>query len=166
MSTTVIRDLYERPIAPRAIVEALQRVDDRLNLRYIVMKRLDYANLNLDEKWAITMKWTQDDPRRIMIQRGQMADDADFDVLTYLPLDCDIEQAETYFRNAVRGQVKDRRDLERMVSRVGEWNAKVTEDVKKEEIAKAEEVIDANKNTLFEKEKGKVTQVYMKDVRK
>lgn len=159
---TVIRDAFQRPVAPSDIVERLHQVDDRLNLRYVYYAHRDYSNVNMDERWAITLRWTESDKRRRMIQLGQMAEDADFDVLAYLPLDCSPEQAFSFFENGARQMVGTKDDIDRLLSRIHAFNDQQTKKVIGEELAKADEVIDANVTTLFEKEKGKIAKVYVK----
>lgn len=158
---TVIRDLLDRPLPPNEVVESLKRVDDRLELKYVVFRSRDGANINLDERWAIILRWAESDKRRLMIQRGDMAPEADYDVLAYLPLDCPADQAFSYFEKGAR-QFHRREDVERLVSRVQKYNEKNTKDALKETKELSEELIEANAPQLFEKETGKkVTKVFL-----
>lgn len=153
---TILRDALARPIPPTEIVRRLKQVDDRLDLMYVAFVSRDGPNTNMDERWAIIQRWLDTDKRRRLIQLGQMSPESDYDVLVYLPLDCPVDDAFSYFERAVKGQVRDNRDVERIVSRLHLWNESAKEEALKETKELAEELIEANAPTLF-REQGKTT---------
>lgn len=155
----LIRDALDRPLPPSNVVEALHRVDDRLDLRYVSYVHRDMANLNRDERWAIILNWAENDPRRIMIQRGEMSPGAAFDVLAYLPLDCPIEDAFNYFVSGAK-QFHRKDDVERLVSRIGLFNDAVKADTMSSTVDLAEELISTNAGTLFKEEGKTIPKVF------
>lgn len=157
-----LRDAYQQPIPPTDIVSALKRVDDRLDLKYVAFTSRDGPNINGSEYWAIIQRWTQDDARRRIIALGQMAPDSDFDVMTYLPLDCPVEDAYNYFQRAVEGQVRDKRDVTRIASRISNWNEAAKVEVLKETTELAEDLIETNAKSLFRDQGKTTTKVYQK----
>lgn len=152
---------FARPVAPPEIVKRLKQIDDRLDLLYFNFPSRDGPNVNHNQNWAIIQRWRQDDKRRIMIQLGQMAEASDFDILAWLPIDCTIDQAYSYFEKACRGKFRDNKDIEYCLNNLHKWNKEAA--VPKEVKEYAEEMIEANVNTLF-KEQGKdIPKVYVSE---
>ena len=156
----MLRDTMDRPLPLTNVVESLRRVDDRLDLKYVVYHHRDGVNTNRDERWAIILRWSETDPRRVMIQRGQMDPGADFDVMAYLPLDCSPEEAFHYFASSAK-QFHRKDDVERLLSRIDKYNEKVTSDAKQSTVDLAEELISTNAPTLFEKEGKTIPKVFV-----
>lgn len=109
------------PVAPSEIRSALKRVDERLDLLHmkppIGAGGIIQPNLGT---WAFVMRWREDDPRRAMIRRGEMAPDADFDYLGEIPVDCPIDQAYSYFVAHVNRHREG--DVASLRERVERWN--------------------------------------------
>lgn len=156
----MIRDALDRPLPPSDVVDALKRVDDRLDLKYVVYGHRDGINMNRDERWAIILRWGENDERRIMIQRGQMPEEGAFDILSYLPIDCPVADAFSYFAAGAK-QFHRPKDVERLLSRVHKFNEATTSDALKETTDLAEELISTNAPTLFEKEGKTIPKVYV-----
>lgn len=148
------------PEPPAEIVRRLQQVDDRLSLKFGSIRQLDYSNTNESSWWGISLKWAPDDKRRIMIQRGDMPEDGDWDMIAMLPLDCSVEDAYNFF---VRGlKSRDQGSISRVVSRVQHWNDDATQENLKPTMELAEELIETNAKTMF-KEQGKdVPRVFVR----
>lgn len=149
-----------RPLPPEGVVKSLHQVDDRLGLKYVAYHHRDGINMNTDERWAIILNWGAEDDRRVMIQRGQMAPDAAFDILAYLPIDASPEDAFSIFANGAK-QFHRKSDVERLVSRIDKFNAKTTEAAKEETTQLAEELISTNAPTLFAAEGKTTPKVYV-----
>ena len=119
------------PIAPIRAQEALRAVSPRLFLKWVS---------GVMEYWAICERWMERDPRREMIQRGELAQDADFDVKHFLPMGCSPEEVEGFvLRNFVR--VDDARKMaEEAVDATERANAahkaKMVENFEQEQIDK------------------------------
>ena len=126
------------PLPPSDVVERLKNVDPALGLRYV-------HNMKM---WAITWRWTLSDPRREMIQRGDMNPDDAFDVFAWLPEDCPPEQAFGYIE---RGFVRNggRHEVQYLLSRLDRYNQKLFDDKLQETNDLAEELLAANAKTLF-----------------
>ena len=154
---------YSRPAPPSEIVKRLKQVDDRLDLMYLSFPHRDGINMNLTQYWAIIQRWRENDKRRQMIQRGLMREDADFDVLAKLPLDCSPEDAFNYFEKGLKGQFKGNPDVRYFLDNLHKFNKKQQEENLKPVTEHAEEMIEANVTTLF-KEQGKtIPKVFVSD---
>ena len=83
----MIISALDDPIAPPLAQAALKAVDPRFFLRWVngVLKY-----------WAICETWRDNDPRRERIRKGELASNADWDVIAYLPLGCSAEEVEGY----------------------------------------------------------------------
>lgn len=152
---------FARPAPPSEIVKRLKQVDDRLDLTYISYPHRDGPNVNITQYWAITQRWRQDDKRRQMIQLGQMAESSDFDVLAKLPIDCSVEEAHDYFLRALKGKIETHGDVKRVLERLHKYNEAQKVENLKETTELAEELIESNVGTLFEKEGKKIPKVFL-----
>lgn len=131
-----------QPAPPTEIVRRLQQIDDRLSLRFYPLG----AN---GGQWALIERWVADDRRRQMIQRGEMAEDADFDLVGLIPLDITADDALGYIERSLvqRPQTKD--DYQAMLSRVRHYNDGLTQSRMDEVKAFGREMVDANKHTIL-----------------
>jgi hypothetical protein len=159
MSILITR--HEEAIPNAEMLKRFRAVDPRLGLRLVVYPMRDQANTNEHKTWAITYQWADDDKRRQMIARGQMAEDGDFDVLGWLPKDCSVEEAFSYFERTAKGLGRERGDMDRILNRLHHFNAQATEEAKKETHELAEELIETNAGTMFKNEGKTVTKVFM-----
>jgi hypothetical protein len=146
---------------PKHLVDRFKAVDDRLGLKFVQFPIADSTNVNSIRHWAIVMNWREDDKRREWIQRGEMPASAAFDVLGYLPIDCSVHEAFTYFERMATGQLRDGRDVEKLVSRLHLFNADVKKDIMKPVMDKAEELIEDNVGTLFAAEGKTIPKVVL-----
>jgi hypothetical protein len=157
--TMTLLNQHAQPIPNKEIVERLKRIDERLDVLFIGYPSRDFANTNMTANFVIIQRWRQDDKRRQMIQLGQMSENDDFDILAWLPLDCSVEQAYDYFLRACKGRFKESRDIEYFLENIHKWNeaAKIPKEVKEY----AEEMIEANVNTLFREQGKEIPKVYL-----
>lgn len=162
MSTLLAIQIERNP--PADVVRRLKQVDDRLDLKFVNYPTIDYGNVNATQYWAIIYRWQENDPRRVMIQRGDMPAHADYDVVTFLPLDCPVEQAFSLFERGAR-QLAGRSDADYLRSRVHKWNETVKEEAVKETVELAEELIETNAGTLFREEGKTVPKVFVTNPR-
>ena len=146
---------------PKLLVERFARVDDRLGLKFVQFPIADSTNVNSIRHWAIVIHWREDDARRQWIQRGEIPASAAFDVLGYLPIDCSVQEAFTYFERMATGQLRDGRDVANMVSRLHLFNAEVKKEVMQPVMDKANELIEDNIGTLFAAEGKSIPKVVM-----
>lgn len=136
---TVLTDARGRPEPPAEIVAALQRMDPALGLRFAS---------GSPGYWAFTLRWHANDRRHLLIQRQEMSPEDDFDMLGALPLDCPADQAVGYFIDSVK-RWNGKEDVTRLLSRVGEWNVAQEQRNLAPALEFAEELLDANKGTMF-----------------
>lgn len=115
----MLTDLSGRPLPPSDIARRLERIDNTLGMVYVQM------GANGTGTWAITKKWTPNDPRRAHIQAGNVAPDSDWDVIAYLPADCSVDQAYGYFVS--RMKVSTREDVRHMLNNLHKWNEAQTD---------------------------------------
>lgn len=108
----MILDRSGLPVPPSGVVERLQQVNPNLGVAWVGDVGSGW--------WAITQSWSLTDPRRAMIQRGEVPEDGAFDVIVYLPPDCDVHQAFGYFQQAV--QTSNRESVRSMLDRLDEYN--------------------------------------------
>ena len=159
---SIVRTLTGAAVPPQDLVRRFKQVDDRLDVKFIHYPHVNYGNTNVQEYWAIIIRWPDDDPRRQLIQRGDLPEHGDFDVISFLPLDCSVEQAFSFFENACRGQVRDRQDVRRFLERLHKFNENVQEEAMKPVTELAEELIETNAPTLFRNEGKTTSKVVMR----
>ena len=152
------------PTPPSDIVERLQRIDERFGLKFLSLATTDQRMggdvvTGADQYWAITLKWPQNDARRKMIAEGHMSPDDDFEILTFLPLDCSVDQAYGYLVNHLR-QIRNRDDARWLLEHAAAYNTEVVREAKAQQLELAEELARANAPTLFNKEGKTITRVY------
>lgn len=109
------------PVAPPAILRALAAIDPRLALRYLPPTFAQTGTARTRGTWAFVLRWREDDPRRALIRRGELAADSDFEYLGEIPLDCAVDEAEAYFVRYV-GRYREG-DVARLRERLAAWNA-------------------------------------------
>ena len=101
------------PEPPTEIVRRLKQIHPAFGLKF-------YRPAAASSLWALTWQWADNDPRRSYIRRGEIAPDADYDILAWLPLDCSVEQAAAYVERAVRGHPRE--DIKRLTERLQHYN--------------------------------------------
>lgn len=148
----ILSPLTLNPVPPSEIVESLQRVDPDLGLRFVSFPVSDGPNVNGPQWWAITLKWQSNDRRRRMIDLGHMAQESDFDVLVYLPLDCSVRDAESYLLNHVRRTADKETASKRLLDNIHKYNQQVRKNVLAPTMELAEELIETNAKTMFREE--------------
>lgn len=132
------------------IKDRLAAVDARLGL-YIMPNALgDGQTL-----WGVTYKWNLLDPRRAEVQRGDRREEDAFDILGFLPRDCDPDTAFDYILTRFRWP-QDRSDLRNMLDRVHEQNKKAKAAILQPTMDLAQELIETNARHLF-RDIGKTT---------
>lgn len=101
---------------PSEIVRRLRAVDPHLALR-----------LNPSGRgWWLVREWGEREPRRAMIQRGEMPADGAWDLLCEIPLDCDVWQVPGYLQTLRR--VNGKEDVQRMLDEMDRYNDALRED--------------------------------------
>lgn len=130
------------PEPPTDLVRRLRQIDDRLSLRF-------YPLGENGGQWALIERWTENDRRRQMIQRGEMSPESDFDLVGLLPLAVRSEDALPYIEKSLvqRPQTKD--DYQAMLSKVRHYNDDVAQERMDDVKAFGRELVDANKHTIL-----------------
>lgn len=113
---------------PKELVERFKRVDDRLDMVFVQYPIADGANANSVRHWAVIERWTENDKRRVLIQRGDLPEKGDFDILFRTPVNCPHEEIFGMFEKAVKGLIADKRDTARIASRIHFFNKAAQEE--------------------------------------
>jgi hypothetical protein len=90
---TVLVDGSGAPVPSPEIQRRLKQIHPGLYLRYVQA---------IGQHWAICMTWFSDDPRREMIQRGEVDPKKAYDIIGYLPLACSPDEAPAYIEKTFR----------------------------------------------------------------
>ena len=136
----MILDASGTPMASPEILERLKQIDPSLGLRFVELPP------PMESHWAVTMKWPLSDERRRLIQEGKIGPD-DCDIVSRLPVGCNADEAFSYIcNNFVRASADN---LERLVSRIDEYNKEQQKENSKEATDLADELIEENAPTLF-----------------
>ena len=137
------------PLPPQDIVQRLQEIDPDLGMKFLP-----------GPQWAITLRWSQEDPRRVLVRKGDVAIDQAHDVWAVLPADCSPEQAYGYvigcFKQA-KGSGSER--AAKLLDRVHMYNKQVQGEARRPVEEYAQELLEANASTLFRNE-GKTTKKF------
>ncbi|MGP1666029.1 MAG: hypothetical protein ACTS5I_09005, partial [Rhodanobacter sp.] len=149
---SVIFNLDGLPSPPSDMVARLQAVDPTLNMVFVPGQSM------MDGSWAITQKWSPNDPRRRGIIEGKWPATGDHDAIVFLPKDCPLEQAFGYFANAVRRSSKA--DVRNMMDRLHLFNKQQKEENWAPVMEEAVAQVEANASTLFEKEIGTIPKSF------
>ncbi len=67
-----------------------------------VHPRLGVVWVRAIAKFALTWAWLPDDPRHQYRHDGKLLNDCTYDILTFLPVDCDVDAAADYARRALQ----------------------------------------------------------------
>lgn len=123
---TWLLDGDQNPLAPSSVVADLQAINPRLGLNYHIAMRV----------FMVTLKWPENDPRREMIQRGEMSPDADFEILCPVPVNVSLDELTEWVRSQLVRVGNSREDVKRMVAeneaRAAAQNAAVLDNAKAE----------------------------------
>lgn len=123
-------DGAENPLAPSSVVAELQEISPRLGLEYHIALKA----------FMVTLDWTDDDPRREYIRRGEMNPNTDFEILCPVPADVPMDELRGWLAGQLRRVGATRGDVKRMVDdeelRLAKANAaieaKAAEDAREE----------------------------------
>lgn len=140
------------PDAPADVLEKLRQIDPHLGLRFVEFPTTQDAR-DGHRWWALTWEWPKDDPRHVRIMRNELGNQP-WDVLGYLPLDCDVHSAFAYVKNHLLG-ARTRPDIGHLADRIGEYNRVVTEKLVEEQADKAAELVESNPNPIMDSVLGK-----------
>lgn len=88
--------------------------------------RAIHAGLHLkfmdgDAFWAVCMAWEPEDRRWATVQSGEIAPDRAFDIIGYLPMDCNADQAPAYLERMFRTWPAE--NIQRMADHLDQYNA-------------------------------------------
>lgn len=146
------------PEPPEEVVTRLQQIDPHLNLKFVEYPRTEDVR-DADRWWALVWEWPKDDKRYRLVESGAIGN-TPYDILGYLPLDCDVHSAFPYVQNFLLGS-RTRPEIGKMVNRIGEFNRDATRKAKNEIDERAGELIENNINPImdgFGKSQPKVSQ--------
>jgi hypothetical protein len=127
------------PEPPSDLVRRLAQVDPRLEMMFLAMA---------GGCWAFIERWGPNDSRYSFIQTGEMAPEANFDVLGYAPADVTAEDAFAILEKGLRQRDVTKADFSYFLDHLAQFNA----DQKQENIKPlrefAAEMVDANAGTI------------------
>lgn len=104
-----------RFLPPAGVQERLRQIDPALGLEWF------------DDPfcWGITWQWRDDDPRREMIQRGEIPEGSDRDVLAFAPPTMSLDDAYHHLTLSLRTHNKP--EIRSMLDNLHRWNEQVIE---------------------------------------
>jgi hypothetical protein len=144
-SNPVLTNARGIPQAPTDIVDALRRIDDRLDLLHIRPAEYEYeGNPKARGTWAIIINWLENDPRRERIRIGELDPTAAFDYIVALPIDCPLDQARAFFERAVKGAAH-MPEARTLLDRCSHWNEQQAQKNMQGARELGLEILDANK---------------------
>lgn len=144
----MILNLEGRPEASSEIVRRLKQIGPTLDLRYV---RYPDPEGNQHARWALIEAWNENDPRRRMIQDGLLPPDSAFDILGYLPIDCNPNDAFGYIVGALRSDPSTR--YRRHLEQVDRYNENILKEAKEEMVDLAADLASAGfskKNKVYQ----------------
>lgn len=125
---------------PSEIVARLQRIDPNLGIRWMPCGP-DHSY------WAVTMAWAPGDPRYERVFSGTLAAEQAFDMVVALPIDCDVQDAYSYFINAVKTSTRE--DVRHLIHKSHEWNRQHHDRIWDPVMDEAMEFVEGHSRTLF-----------------
>lgn len=111
------------PLPPSDVIRGVQRVDPSLDMIYLAIPK----------QWAVVAPWRLSDPRHAMVQKGELGAGRAYDIVTILPQDCPVDDAESYLRRGLRQSSRD--DVLKMLDRVSEFNERRIDDAAESAVA-------------------------------
>lgn len=147
--------LHGEPVPPQDVLKRLKQVDDRLGLKFIG-EPINY--------WTVTLRWPEMDPRRAMIQRGEMAPGTDYDVIANFPRDCPVDEAVGMIQNNFKKHPTNN-EIQHFLYKLDKLNRQAQADAMKSTNDLAEELLETNAKTLFRDEGKRVPKVFVNDKR-
>lgn len=93
-------------MAPSSVVAELHEISPRLGLHY---------HLGL-HAFLVTLQWLENDPRHAMIQCGDMAPGADFEILFPVPVTVPLDELRGWCAGQLRRVSQHREDVAAMVA--------------------------------------------------
>lgn len=91
-----------------------------------------------DTFWSVCMTWEPEDPRWATVQSGEISPERAFDIIGYLPMDCDADQAPAYLERMFRTWPAER--VRNIANHIDRYNAGVVADAADHALG---EVLDA-----------------------
>lgn len=143
----MIVDSQHRPVPPTEIVRRLRQVCPTLGLSFCPGAFWSERAQRMVDSWAITEDWEPSDPRHRRVQAGEIDPGHCFDVLTFLPADCSVDEAFGYFvRSCQRNRGKA--SVNQMLDRVHTFNAQQKARNLQETTELAEELITTSRHRV------------------
>lgn len=132
-SGVVVNRTDGRPLPPSDVVRKLEAFDPDLSVRFV----------NGVRGWAVCRRWKDDDPRRLLIQQGDIDPASDYAILTFLPHDCSVAEAFTYIVAQARHEAHDKEYWAKLVLAMIAENEKQSDDLAAKATAELDDYIDA-----------------------
>jgi hypothetical protein len=140
--------LQGMPTPAPEVVERLTRIDSHLGIRWIHELKC----------WAMTWTWKDTDPRRQMIQAGEMSPADAWDAIGYAPAEMPIEDAFAMLERNLR--VCDRDYGKQLIDNIHNWNKARSESIVEDTIGEQLNEIEVRGARLFESTGASVPKVY------
>lgn len=132
-SGVVVNRADGRPLPPSDVVRKLEAYDPELSVRFV----------NGVRGWAVCRRWKDDDPRRLLIQKGEINPESDYTILTFLPHDCSVAEAFNYIAAQARHQAHDKEYWANLVLAMLAENEKHSDDLAAKATEELDDYIDA-----------------------
>lgn len=149
---------HGEPICPSAVAQYLHSIDERLYMRAFPFPT--------GWEWAICEKWGPNDGRRQSIRSGETPADRDFDVVGYVPNALKIKTAEdaaAFLVAQLRGNLRSRPDFQNYLNAVAAHNEAQAERNTAPVREYAQELAEANTETMFADQGKTVTKVFQSE---
>lgn len=140
------------PEAPADVVARLRGIDPRLALKCY--------RWGAEDQWAIVYLWDETDPRMARVKTGEIDPSTALDILKYVPLDMKPDEVPGFIEPTLIAMGSGYVYVDALLAKVKAANAANNEAVWKPTLERAEEMIDANKTTLFRNELGAIPKVF------
>lgn len=137
--TKILNPVTLQPEPSTELVRRIKQIDGRLSLKYMPPP---------GEGWWIICDWVENDPRRMMIRRGDMPESGAYDLVSFLPPDCPMEQVPAYIERGMRGNARE--DIHRMCNQLDNFNRQQTEENWKPVVEEALNLVEVKGGRLFE----------------
>lgn len=146
------------PIAPSEVTKYLASIDERLFLASFPFPQ--------GPVWALCERWGENDRRWQSVQSGETPRDRAFDVIGYPPNELKLRSAEDamgYLVSQIKKQAQDRPEWTRYLAKIQAHNDAQTKENQRPVVEYAQELAEANTETMFADQGKTVTKVFQSE---
>lgn len=136
------------PVPAPEVVERLKRIDPNLGI---------FWN-NYIKCWCLSWTWLDSDPRREMVQKGEMSPDDAFDVIGFAPAEMRLDDAYALLERNLKQTSKPY--AQHLLQNIHQWNAERKAEIEAPVMEQAMNEIEVFGSKLFEKSGASAPKVY------